>query len=205
LVLFHQPNILWSFLPKAPIAQVVGPEPGGWFSGPKPEVTHYYVSFNDSILADMSPGQGRSYTRVTVELRFNRDFTGLVLANFKGGWIKRNFKAWCESSLFVTRDIEWRPWEVDDDDNETKIINPVSIDDKARPFLVSLLGHKARLGNFKAGETYRVVLESPDTQDGRLAYLEEIYLWEWEGRRFVTEDGLNKKIRVWGNECMDDE
>jgi len=207
-VLIHRPSILSSFWPKAtlPIAQVVGPEPARWFSGPKPEVTHYYVSFNDSILADMSPGKGRTYTRVTVELRFNRDFTGLVLADFKGGWKDRDFKAWCESSLYVTRDIEWRPWEVDDDDNETKIINPVSIDDKARPFLVSLGGnHQARLGNFKAGETYRVVLESPDTQDGRLAHLEEIYLFEWEGRRFVTEAGSNKKIKVWGEECMDDE
>jgi hypothetical protein len=82
----------------------------------------------------------------------------------------------------------------------------VSIDDKAQPFIVTIFGKdKVRIGNFKEGETYRVVIESPDSQEGRFADLEEIYLFEWDGQRFVTEDGFNKKIRVWGKECMDDE
>jgi hypothetical protein len=205
LVLFHQPNILWSFLPKAPIAQVVGPEPGGWFSGPKPHVTFYYVSLYDIALATRHQEGWRTYAKVTVDLKFNRDFTGLVLASFKGAWRTIDWKEMCRDSMIVIRDIDWRPWE-EDENIETRIINPVSIDDKAQPFIVTLFRNdRVRIGNFKEGETYRVVIESPDSQEGRFADLEEIYLFEWDGQRFVTEDGFNKKIRVWGKECMDDE
>jgi hypothetical protein len=206
-VLLHRPSILSGFWPKTtpPIAQVVGPEPARWFSGPKPKVTHYYVSFYDSMLAKRNQEGWRTYAEVTVDLKFNRDFTGLVLAAFKGGWKDINLKAWCKDSLIVTRDIDWRPWE-EDKNIETRIINPVSIDDKAQPFIVTLFRNdRVRIGNFKEGETYRVVIESPDSQEGRFADLEEIYLFEWDGQRFVTEDGFNKKIRVWGKECMDDE